>query len=524
MESAKLRLRGLRSDVFILKQSQVRARRRIVGGAHEEVRRLGLLFISVGNTAAVIPNTFAVVMSATEERRRCHVVHFLFISLAILIWHPSARGAWAFSPHSSTQHGPLEAKTTRLFSLGSTSSRLFHKKSYALLPHPTLSHRTTTFIQASTASDAESDSTSDEIILDKDRALGILVLLSVPLSWGTYGPVVRYLYELQPPVPGFVFSATYYMVASLSLLSLSSLQKDPVEIVDDNGTSPIVLKDDAGARLPIIGGLELGSYLFFANGLQILGLKTVPADRAGFLVQLTTVMVPIVSAAFAGNLASIPMPTWAACLLAFGGVVIMGLDGKEQLLNDGLLSNLSSSLTTFTQGDLLIVFAAFVYTLHVVRLGKYAKETTPLKLAACKATTEAILSVGLVAALMTIGGMAGASGGLLGYAQDTGREISSFFTTISEGLSSGAVPTSALLPAIGATLWTGLVTCAYTIYAQSFGQRRVSPTDANLIYTVQPIFTALFAWGLLGETLGPAGFVGAAFIGAAVYTVAMMTK
>ena len=29
------------------------------------------------------------------------------------------------------------------------------------------------------------------------------------------------------------------------------------------------------------GGLELGSYLFIGNGLQVVGLQSVPADRAG---------------------------------------------------------------------------------------------------------------------------------------------------------------------------------------------------------------------------------------------------
>ncbi len=29
------------------------------------------------------------------------------------------------------------------------------------------------------------------------------------------------------------------------------------------------------------GGWELGSYLFVGNGLQVVGLQTVPADRAG---------------------------------------------------------------------------------------------------------------------------------------------------------------------------------------------------------------------------------------------------
>jgi len=31
------------------------------------------------------------------------------------------------------------------------------------------------------------------------------------------------------------------------------------------------------------GGLELGSYLFIGNGLQVVGLQSVPADRAGKL-------------------------------------------------------------------------------------------------------------------------------------------------------------------------------------------------------------------------------------------------
>ena len=47
-----------------------------------------------------------------------------------------------------------------------------------------------------------------------------------------------------------------------------------------------------------------------------------------------------------------------------------------------------------------------------------------------------------------------------------------------------------------------------------------SPTNANLIYTFQPIFTAFFAWALLGETMGPAGFVGGGIIGLSVFIVA----
>ena len=41
-----------------------------------------------------------------------------------------------------------------------------------------------------------------------------------------------------------------------------------------------------------------------------------------------------------------------------------------------------------------------------------------------------------------------------------------------------------------------------------------------MIYTFQPIFTALFAWLLLGESMGPVGLVGGGIIGFAVYLAA----
>ena len=447
------------------------------------------------------------------ERRRQHAAHCLVASLALLNARAFSTAA-SFLPAKSSATRRQRGYRRYVTDVSSTSLSLFPTRpAYTMNPMKNSSYRTSTQLHSATPED-ESDNNLSNTMAAKERALGILVLLTVPLSWGTYVPVVRYLYEIQPPVPGFVFSAAYYLVASLSLLALTTLQTDDV-----NGSN--VEEEPNTNTFCLLGGLELGTYLFIANCLQVLGLKTVPSDRAGFLVQLTTIMVPLVSAALAGDVLAIPIQTWTACLLAFGGVIVMGMDGKDMMQGYGLFSSFSSVLESFSQGDILIVMAAFMYSLHVVRLGQYARETTPLRLAASKATIETILSVGLVYALMAIGSSNGSSNGILAFAQETGSEIITFFSTITEEIASGAVPTSVLVPALGAVLWTGWVTCAYTIYAQSFGQRRVNATDANLIYTVQPIFTAFFAWILLGETLGPAGFVGGGLIGSAVYLVAM---
>eukprot|EP00980_Cylindrotheca_fusiformis_P018588 scaffold6159_cov207-Cylindrotheca_fusiformis.AAC.6 len=370
--------------------------------------------------------------------------------------------------------------------------------------------------------ESEKENGNDPI---SDRFLGVLVLMTVPMAWGTYTPVVRYLYAIQPPVPGFVFSACYYTLAAITTMSFVLLQRQRSSEETQGDT-----KERTEVGLPITGGLELGSYLFIANCLQVIGLETVESDRAGFLVQFTTVMVPFVEALFAGKLAAVPLRTWLACVLAFLGLFVMGLDGKAELASDPI-SALLVAFSSFNKGDTLILGAAVLYTLHVVRLGAYAKTTTPMKLAASKATAETLYSFLLVLGLCSVSNVAGQQSGLIGFAATTGEEITSFFMTFSDGLIHDNIPRTALLSAFGAVVWTVLGKLELGTFFGLFNGFDLpsshltlistkSPTNANLIYTFQPIFTALFAWALLGETMGPAGIIGGSIIATSVYAVA----
>jgi len=331
----------------------------------------------------------------------------------------------------------------------------------------------------------------------QDRQLGISVLLTVPLAWGSFEPAVRYVYDLDPPIPPLLFSFGYYLVAATSLaaLSLATIPEDPRE------------NPEAGKQmsLSIRGGLELGTYLFVGDGLQVLGLKTVASDRAAFLLQLTTVFVPLVQGLINGDLRSIQRKTWAACGIALLGVLVICLDGKE----GPVLENLANALSNASQGDFYIIAAALAYTFHCIRLEGFAKESPAVQLAACKATVESTWTAVLLGIVFAIS----SSGGNV-FAQATANTITSYLQ--SDLLSNPSLPFTVL-----AIIWTGLVPVAYTICAQSFGQARVSPTDANLIYTFQPICTAVIAWAVLGEALGPAGYAGGALIGSAVYMVAV---
>lgn len=360
----------------------------------------------------------------------------------------------------------------------------------------------TQFLQAASSVEDVDDAATPPHRL-AGRANGIVVLLTVPLAWGTYGPVVKYLYTIDPPIPGLVFSAAYYFVAAVTLWTLvgisslfvNSRQKSNVSSSIPEITTPTnASKRSIGTAL--VGGMELGGYLFLGNLVQVLALRTVPADRAGFLVQLTTILVPFLDAGI--NRLELPVRTWGACWIALAGVICLEFDTATAVPAGGI-----------STGDALMLGSAVFYSLHVVRLGTYAAKTEPLELAACKATFETVLSIGIVALLW--------QGDFITRGSAASSDIQTFLTAALDGTLSyddAWGPT-----AVGAVLWTGWITCAYTNYAQSYGQQRVKPTAANLIYTVQPIFTALFAFLLLGETIGTNGLVGGALILAAVYGI-----
>lgn len=351
---------------------------------------------------------------------------------------------------------------------------------------------------------------------------------------------------MNPPIPGIVFSAGYYIVAAIALISFevfssfSRKSSSHNETQNESSTSGDEAKSTPLA--PVLGGMELGTYLFIGNLLQVIGLKTVPADRAAFLVQLTTIFVPMAQAIVAGNVFAIPGRTWIACLVAFLGVVIMGLDGRNPNAFNALLQPLramwdgdTTHMTAgqessifrlsqiFTGGDLLIVAAALAYTMHVLRLSSYVRRTTPLRLAGAKATVESLWSIGLVFVLASLQWPCTTTGDISSiqpsFICDLSKEITSYISTVKAAVGSGLLTYDMWIPTVLACLWTGLITCAYTIYAQSFGQRRVDATEANLIYSAQPVFSALFAWGLLGEKLGSAGFLGGSLIALALWLV-----
>ena len=170
---------------------------------------------------------------------------------------------------------------------------------------------------------------------EKPRSLPpLLVLMLVPLAWGTYGPSIKSLYSLDAPPPELLFSVLNYVVSASSLAVISAVrallrtgeatgeaeassQANPeagengLEVgekeleVGDQGLQPSAdMPPGWASGLPLgddwrttLAGFELGSYLFVGSTIQIFGIQYTTAGRAAFIVQLTTVIVPLLEAA-----------------------------------------------------------------------------------------------------------------------------------------------------------------------------------------------------------------------------------
>ena len=105
-------------------------------------------------------------------------------------------------------------------------------------------------------------------------------------------PAVRYVYSMDPPVPGFVFGLGYYMVAAVSLILLTVVATMLYDKINGGIWRELIQRNQEEEKEDLLflqGGFELRTYLFVGNAYQVIGLKTIPSDRTVFLLQLTTI-------------------------------------------------------------------------------------------------------------------------------------------------------------------------------------------------------------------------------------------
>ncbi|WP_017651328.1 DMT family transporter [Fortiea contorta] len=212
-------------------------------------------------------------------------------------------------------------------------------------------------------------------------------------------------------------------------------------------------------KLLLRDGTILGFLFFLYLAIETVALQTIPANRAVFIASLNALIVPLL-----GWLSGqrVILRTFIAAGIAVIGIGVMFWEGGELRF-----------------GDILMLFDAFVYAAYTMFLGRVASRHPTLTLTSVQ--------------LLFIAGL-----GMVW----SNTEIFTEFATIRQHW--------------GAILYLGLVATAAVIWLQTLAMRWVPADEAALLYTLEPLFTVVFSFWLLGEHLGIRGFMGAVLVLAAL--------
>ena len=259
---------------------------------------------------------------------------------------------------------------------------------------------------------------------------GILLLLATTLVWGTTFPVLKETVVSVAPMP---LIASRFLLAALVFSPW--LRRLNGRLVRDG---------------VLLGSVYLASYITLT-----IGVETISAGRAAFMLSLNVILVPLLGLFLGRRLQVIAV---FAAGLAIVGIGVMSWEG--------------GGLST---GDLWVFGGALSYAVYILLLESATLRHSPLALSAVQLVFVAGVTVIWAApALM------------------------------------------AQLPAIathwGQILYLGLVVTATTTITQAVAQQWVSAHETALLYTLEPVFAAIFSFWLLGEQFGTRGVIGAGLI------------
>lgn len=206
-------------------------------------------------------------------------------------------------------------------------------------------------------------------------------------------------------------------------------------------------------------GVLLGLVLFVSFATQATALETICANRAAFIASLNAILVPLLGSLLGQR---VRVGTFLAAGLALTGIGVMSWE--------------SGALGV---GDLLMFGEAFIYAVYILMLEPATLRHPPLSLTAIQLLVIAVL------------GAVWAAPELVGQVEAISKNFS-------------------------ALLYLGLVATSVTTWLQAMAQRKASAHETALFYTLEPVFSAVFSFWLLGEKLGVRGLVGAGLVLAAM--------
>ncbi|XP_027907862.1 uncharacterized protein LOC114167104 isoform X1 [Vigna unguiculata] len=221
-------------------------------------------------------------------------------------------------------------------------------------------------------------------------------------------------------------------------------------------------------------GIELGIWVSLGYLMQALGLQTSDAGRASFLSMFTVIVVPLLDGLLG---AAVPIRTWFGALVSIVGVGMLESSGASPRI-----------------GDLLNFLSAVSFGIHMLRTEHLSRSINKEKF--LPLLGYEICVVVLFSAIWYLLGS---------YINGSQHPLPSSWTWKMLRDWMTGFP---WIPAI----YTGIFSTGLCLWVELSAMCDVSATETAIIYGLEPVWGAGFAWFLLGERWGLTGWVGAALV------------
>lgn len=282
----------------------------------------------------------------------------------------------------------------------------------------------------------------------------LLLLVIGTAFWGISFPLSKEAYQLISP---YTFMFYRFLIAAIALALIFYKQ-----ILNINKST-------------FKKGVISGIFLFMGICWQAVGLKYTSASNASFIAGIEVVMIPIFAFIFMKK--SIQPKIWAACILAVCGLYTIAM---------------SSGLSNFKIGDLMVFVGSIFYSTYVLYVGKISQEKQS---AESKLDAKALVIMQLFICAIASGIVA---------------------TTTQGGFNSLALPMSAKI--WESLLFVGIFSTGYMYCIQNIAQKYIAPEKIALTYLCEPIFATIFAYFMLNEAVTTTTIIGGTLILIAMFT------
>jgi drug/metabolite transporter (DMT)-like permease len=293
-----------------------------------------------------------------------------------------------------------------------------------------------------------------------------LLIVSAAL-YGTNFAVVKSLVDVLPPE---IFGTMRFGLAALATLPWLVLPSDSKKM-DDGKPKSFWQSDEWGSTL---AGLEVGVWTSVGYLAQAEGLGTTLASTSAFVCSLAVVVVPVLDFLLSGGQKRGRRDQWFGMVLALIGVALLEFGSGD-------------SFSGFSTGDLESFIQPFAFGIGFIRMEaamrKFpteAKRTTAGQLLAVFFATAAYLAL---------------------QHPNPGWDMAAILQQTLHD------------PVIWAGLfWTGIVTTALTVYMETVALQTLTATETTVIFSTEPLWGALTAALLLGESFGPKAIAGGGLV------------